>query len=162
VRVRVLVSALALTLGLGGCHAAPPSTLPVAVTLACNEVAQVLGGMPFDDVSREDGPVADPVTGVERPGCRVHARGSRKRLSVLERTDADRPDVRIRELMPPRGWTDDPRYADQGPDRAAFAYRAGGALCQYNARWNAGRDAAPDAPPPDTYRITIACTTAGP
>jgi hypothetical protein len=129
----------------------------VAVTLACNEVAQVLNGMPFNDIAREDGPVADPVTGAEQPGCRVHARGSRERLSVLERTDADRPDVRIRELMPPRGWTDDPRYAEQGPDRAAFAYRSGGALCRFDARWSGAADAAQD-----TYRITIACTAAGP
>lgn len=150
---RALIAALAvLPLTAGGCHAEAPSTLPVPVTLACNEMAQMLENMPFRGVSRADGPVTDPRTAAERPGCHVRATGSRSRLSVLERTDATSPDARIRELMPPRGWTEDATYAADGPDGTAFSYRAGGTVCHISARWGAEAD--------DSYEIDIACTTA--
>jgi len=161
----------ALALGLAALLAASCSAtaadqgVPVRVRLSCNEIHEMLQNMPFDRLHERSGPVSDVSTSLQEPGCMIVGEGSRARLSVLERTSATRPDARLRELMPNRGWQEDMRYAGSGPGHTAFAYVLGGVRCYVSAHWD-GADPDPEADPPsaaptDRYDITISCAEAG-
>lgn len=148
----------AMALLLASCSAtAAEKKIPVKVRLSCNELHEMMINMPFDRLHEHAAPVTDPFTATQEPGCTIQGEGSRSRLSVLERTSATRPDARLRELMPPRGWQEDKRYAAAGPGHTAFAYSLGGVLCYIQARWDGGSDVDPEAMGKDRYEIHIAC-----
>jgi|GEM_PF-2849277 len=170
-RAPLRLGALAALLALAaGCT--PPTAdknLPVRVRLSCGEVYEMLQNMPFDTLHETSGPVTDPHTAAQRPGCHIVGRGSRKALSELERTSATRPDARMRELMPSRGWREDPRYAAGRPSGTDFAYTLGGVICYVAARWDApGAATDPNALvdaaalPPDTYEVSVSCAEPAP
>jgi len=162
---RVLPGLLGLVAVLAAACAspAPDSKLPLRARLSCGELHEILSDMPFDTVRETTGKVADPHTAVSREGCRLVARGSRKRLSVLERTSATRPDLRIKELLPSRGWQEDTRYTENGPGHTSTAYTLGGVICYHAARWDVGGEQIdPNALPPDTYEITVSCAERAP
>lgn len=156
---RMAVALTAAALLAASCSAtAADKQIPVKVRLSCNELHEMMQNMPFDRLHEGTGPVTDAVTAAQAPGCMVVGEGSRGRLSVLERTSATRPDARLRELMPNRGWKEDPRYAASGPGRTAFAYSLGGVLCAISARWDGGADVDPETMGKDRYEIHVSCS----
>jgi hypothetical protein len=155
---KVLVLGAAALLA-ASCSAAPGAKkVPVKVRLSCNELYEMMQNMPFDRLHNTNGPVTDVLTSVQKPGCTVAGEGSRSRLSVLERTSATRPDARLRELMPNRGWREEMQYAASGPGHTAFAYDLGGVLCYISARWDGGADESPADNGKDRYEITVSCS----
>jgi hypothetical protein len=155
-----LAGLLALT---AGCTP-KPSDLPVPVTLACNELHEILRVMPFEHVERTQGTVSRPGAAEPSPGCRITAKGSRSHLSVLERTSQHSPDGRLKELLPSRGWREDARFATERPRGNTFAYDRGGVMCDFTVRWGGTEggpevdtDKDPDALAPDRYELSVGC-----
>jgi len=161
-RVAASIAFGLLLLAAAGCTA-KPSDLPVPVTLACNELHEILRAMPFEHVERTSGAVSQPLTAQESKGCRIVSKGTRSRLSVLERTSKHSPDGRLKELLPARGWREDTRFATEHEDANTFAYERGGVMCYFTARWSgAGDDVDPEALGPDRYELSVGCALEGP
>jgi len=161
-RAGTALAMAALLLAATACVRAQKSDLPVMETLACNEIHEILGVMPFTKVTRTTVAVANPLTARASPGCLIAATGSRARVADLDRTSTTSPGDRLKELLPARGWREDARFARGHAGGDAFAYTRGGVICHFVARWSVpGDDVDPAALPPDRYEIEARCTGQG-
>jgi hypothetical protein len=124
---------------------------------ACERFAEILAQMPYNALERFPGTVPDPLTGIERAGCRIELQGSFEPSGGAQHPLA---------LLTPEepslsGWSFDQRYAADGPDGTAFALRRDRVLCLVTGSWDGGDDSDPDDQPEDWpgdwYEISVGC-----
>ena len=120
---------------------------------ACERFAEILASLSYDALERFPGSVADPIAGVERPGCRIELRGHFAPSGV----DQDPLVLLSPEAPLLGGWSYDHRYAADGPDGTAFVLRRDRVLCLVTGSWDGGDDSIPDDQPEDWYEISVDC-----
>jgi hypothetical protein len=133
------------------------SLTPAAVSsqetpAACDVIAQLAAEIPVVSTTRQDTLIVDRRMGRTTLGCQLRITGLR---SAFEGRDS--PDERLRTNLASRGWTEDFRYAADGPDGTAFAFVTGSVLCLFQAAWDGGDDADPSYVPHDRYELVVGC-----
>jgi hypothetical protein len=119
---------------------------------ACDTIAQVVADIPTVTTTRTDTLVVNHRMDRTAPGCRVRVTGSRSAFG-----ERNSPDERLRNEWASRGWTEDFRYAADGPDGTAFALIKGPVLCMFEAAWDGGDDSDPSYVPDDRYQLIAWC-----
>jgi hypothetical protein len=98
--------------------------IPDKVSGTCRTIAAILAVYPALEVRKSEEPVRD-VQGIpERHGCRIIAFGPTS--GIAGETD---PAEAVKRLLQGTGWTEEIRYAADGPGTTSFAFRKCGMLC---------------------------------
>lgn len=113
----------------GGKDAGHPNgmdrSIPEKVKGTCATIAAILSVYPTLEVGKSEGPDRDYQGIPERRGCRMIAFGPASGLAG----EID-PAEAVRGWLRGDGWTEDMRYAADGPGTTSFAFRKYGILCR--------------------------------
>lgn len=134
---------------------AVPTQEPVApqpVRTACAQVAAMLRDLPVDSLTVSERIITDHVANRSGPGCRVRLDGAASGYG-----GSARPNDIVQEELPTHGWTEDFRYAADGPDGTAFALQRDGVTCLFQGMWDGGDDGDPTYIPKDWYALEVDC-----
>ena len=119
---------------------------------ACTDVKTLLAGTPHSTVARRDARFPNPRFGErEHQGCVIELRGTRTE---------DRLRINLLQWFEAHGWIGHPEYAADGTDGSDWAmfHRPELTLCLVSESWHDQLDDEPSPPPPEDFRIDVACT----
>ncbi len=119
---------------------------------ACADVETLLAGTPHSTAARRDARFRNPRFGErEHQGCIVELRGARTE---------DRLRINLFQWFEAHGWIGHPEYAADGTDGSDWAmfHRPELTLCLVSESWHDQLDDEPSPPPPEDFRIEVACT----
>lgn len=173
----VLVTATLVTLLLGvfvpASASAPAQSQPAATIQplpaeVCNGQAQALAhALDVLEVTRDEAPLSDPVTGASGTGCQATVTGTGEEFAS--------PDAVVNTLgamLEEEGWTQDPMLAAGGPTGYGAGYRKGDQMCMADAQWwpdasaNCPQDQPVSAcqvtPEQQNYTVTLNCGVESP
>jgi hypothetical protein len=136
-----LVGVVALALPV----AAQTTSLPRAVTAACDGAHRAVEKTPGMNERRRTGSFGDETLRAPIASCRIDISGSMKRLG-----NADLPTAALSEYFWAQKWTELIEFSADGPDGTSFAYRGNdGAACLVRGLLDV-----------DAYTVTVLCGNA--
>lgn len=128
-----------------------------AAQAACDGARSVAEKTPGTIVEQSIGSFEDEALPQPVHACRVKASGLFSALGTKK--DASGA---VRDHFREHGWEELARYAADGPDGTASAFRSDEVGCIVRGRWDGGADGEPEIAPEDWYLVTVTCMSPAP